>query len=47
MLLIARSKGALRDLEDITTYIAADNEAATEQLRERVEQCVLPAAVHP
>jgi toxin ParE1/3/4 len=47
VLLIAWSKGALRDLEDITTYIAIDNEAAAEQLREHIEQSVLPAAEHP
>lgn len=47
MLLIAWSKGALRDLEDIATYIAVDNEVAAEQLRERIEQSVLPAAAHP
>jgi plasmid stabilization system protein ParE len=29
-------QGALRDLEDITTYIAVDNEMAAEQLRERI-----------
>lgn len=47
MLPIAWSKGALRDLEGITTYIAIDNEAAAEQLRERIEQSVLPATEHP
>jgi toxin ParE1/3/4 len=47
VLLVAWSKGALRDLEGIVTYIAADKEAAAEHLRERIEQSVLPAAEHP
>lgn len=46
-MLIAWSRAALRDLESITTYVAAINEAAAERLRQRIEDSVLPAAEHP
>lgn len=46
-MLIAWSRGALRDLQSITTYVAANNEAAAERLRQRIEESVLPAAEHP
>jgi toxin ParE1/3/4 len=44
---IAWSRGALRDLQGITTYVSTHNEAAAERLRQRIEDSILPAAEHP
>jgi len=38
---------ALRDLDTIISYIAADNPAAAEAMLERLETAVLPLSEHP
>jgi len=38
---------ALRDLDTIVSYIAADNPAAAEAMLERLDTAVLPLSEHP
>jgi len=38
---------ALRDLDTIISYIAADNPAAAEAMLERLDTAVLPLSEHP